>query len=389
MWIGPWESRAKAGFSEVARVRRAIGLMSGTSLDGVDVALIETDGERVAAFGPARTFPYEEADREIFRHAVRDARGLSDRSARPGVLAKAEELVTRRHAEAVEAFLAAEGIAAIGIDIVGFHGQTVFHDPEKTLTVQIGDGARLAERLGIPVVWDFRADDMAAGGQGAPLAPVFHRALAETARLTPPVLFLNIGGVANVTYVGADGALIAFDTGPGNSLLDDWTFARTGQPFDAEGRLATRGTPSETILARLLAHPYFALPPPKSLDRDAFAALLPTSLSDADGAATLLHFSARAAASALPLLPARPAACYASGGGRHNVALMRLLAEALEGIPIDPIETLGFDGDATEAQAFAFLAVRAAERLPLSYPMTTGVPAPQTGGRLSRPKILG
>jgi anhydro-N-acetylmuramic acid kinase len=359
--------------------------MSGTSLDGVDVALIETDGESVAAFGPAQTFPYQEADREVFRRATAAARALKDRAERPAPLAEAEQLVTLRHTEAVEAFLEAEGIAASDVDLVGFHGQTVFHDPKKALTVQIGDGQLLADRLGITTVWDFRADDMAAGGQGAPLAPVFHRALAATAGLARPVLFLNIGGVANVTYVGAGDELIAFDTGPGNALLDDWTRARTGRPFDADGRLAASGTPSPELLAKLLAHPYFALPPPKSLDRDAFSSLLPTALSDADGAATLLHFSARSVAAALDQLPARPVACYASGGGRHNAVLIRLLREAFAGIPLYSLEKLGFDGDATEAQAFAFLAVRAADRKPISYPLTTGVPRPLTGGRISHP----
>jgi anhydro-N-acetylmuramic acid kinase len=381
--------RGRDGDFEVPEIRRTIGLMSGTSLDGVDVALIETDGETIARFGPARTFPYEEVDRDIFRRATVAARAIKNRAERPGVLAEAERLVTLRHAKAVEAFLAAEGIAAGNIDLVGFHGQTVFHDPAKALTVQIGDGELLANRLGIAVVWDFRADDMAAGGQGAPLAPVFHRALAETAGLARPALFLNIGGVANVTYVGAGETLVAFDTGPGNALLDDWTFARTGKPFDADGKLAASGTANAKILAQLLAHRYFALPPPKSLDRDAFAALLPTTLSDADGAATLLHFTARATAAALARLPARPVACYASGGGRHNVALMRLLGDALADVPLQPLEALGFDGDATEAQAFAFLAVRAADRKPISYPLTTGVPAPLTGGRISRPATTG
>lgn len=378
-----WEIVQTAGIG-VAESRTAIGLMSGTSLDGVDVALIETDGERVAAFGPARTYPYAEADRELLRQATRDARALTDRTARPGVLAEAEALVALRHAEAVETFLAEEGIEAAAVAIVGFHGQTVFHDPAKGLTVQIGDGALLAKRLGIDVAWDFRAADMAAGGEGAPLAPVFHRALAETAGLERPVLFLNIGGVANVTYVGNGEELIAFDTGPGNALLDDWVFARAGRPFDRDGGLAASGTPSETHLARLLAHPYFALPPPKSLDRDAFAGLSPDDLSNADGAATLLHFSARSIAKAVDLLPLRPRACYASGGGRHNKAMMRLVGEALGDIPLAPLEALGFDGDATEAQAFAFLAVRTADGKPLSYPLTTGVASPQTGGRLSK-----
>jgi len=360
--------------------------MSGTSLDGVDVALIETDGERIAAFGPARTFPYAESDRKTFRHAFREARALSDRTARPGVLTEAETLVTLRHAEAVEGFLAAERIRAADVDLVGFHGQTVFHDPARALTVQIGDGQVLAERLGIPVVWDFRAADMAAGGQGAPLAPVFHRALATTAGLAGPVMFLNLGGVANITYVGRDGELIAFDTGPGNGLLDDWTLERTGKPFDLDGRLAASGKPSDAILAAMLEHPYFKLPPPKSLDRDAFSLAPLAELSDADGAATLLQFTVRNVAASQDLLPEPPRACYASGGGRHNAEMMRLLAKALKGIELKPLGVLGFDGDATEAQAFAFLAVRSVDRKPLSYPLTTGVPKPLSGGRLSRPR---
>ena len=370
----------------MAGLRKAIGLMSGTSLDGVDVALIETDGERIAAFGPAQTFSYSEQDRQIFRQAFKEARSLSDRAARPGILGEAETLVTLRHAEAVEAFLAAEEVRASDVDVVGFHGQTVFHDPARALTVQIGDGQSLADRLGISVVWDFRADDMAAGGQGAPLAPVFHRALAATAGLGGPIMFLNIGGVANITYVGQGDELIAFDTGPGNGLIDDWTLSRTGKPFDLDGRLAASGEPSEAILTSMLAHPYFQRPPPKSLDRDAFSLAALKELSAADGAASLLQFTVRTVAASLDLLPARPRACYASGGGRHNAEMMRLLADAMKGIELHPLNQLGFDGDATEAQAFAFLAVRSLAQKPLSYPLTTGVPKPLSGGRLSRPK---
>jgi anhydro-N-acetylmuramic acid kinase len=359
--------------------------MSGTSLDGVDVALIRTDGERIAACGPARTYPYDERDRTLVRQAYREARWLSDRAARPGALGPAETLVTDRHAEAVETFLRDEGLDGAAIDLVGFHGQNVFHDPARALTVQIGDGQALADRLGIPVVWDFRAADVAVGGQGAPLAPAFHRALAETARVERPTMFLNIGGVANITFVGEGDTLIAFDTGPGNGLLDDWTRKRTGNPFEADGRLAASGKPDERILQRLLADPYFALPPPKSLDRDAFAVETLAGLSDADGAATLLRFSVRSIAASIELLPEPPRTCFASGGGRHNRAMMAAISAALKGIPVKPIEALGFDGDATEARAFAFLAVRSADGKPLSYPLTTGVPGPISGGRLSRP----
>jgi anhydro-N-acetylmuramic acid kinase len=230
---------------------------------------------------------------------------------------------------------------------------------------------------------------MAAGGQGAPLAPVFHKALALTAGLDEPVVFLNLGGVANVTYVGPDGELIAFDTGPGNALLDDWTRARTGDPFDRDGQLAASGTPSGPLLRKLLAHPYFALPPPKSLDRNAFSVAALAHLSDADGAATLLQFTARAVAAARAHLPAAPRAWFASGGGRHNAALMRALAAKLGADAVRPLEALGFDGDATEAQAFAFLAVRAADGQAISFPLTTGVQQPLSGGRISGPRRLG
>jgi anhydro-N-acetylmuramic acid kinase len=373
----------------LAGFRKAIGLMSGTSLDGVDVALIETDGESIAAFGPTRTYPYAEEDRQIFRQAFKEARRLTHRGARPGVLARAEELVTQRHAQAVESFLAEQKVIASDVNLVGFHGQTVFHDPALALTVQLGDGQRLADRLGIPVVWDFRADDVAAGGQGAPLAPAFHRALANTANLERPVMFLNIGGVANITYVGPGDELIAFDTGPGNGLLDDWTFSRVGKAFDADGALAARGKASAAILESLINHPYFKLPPPKSLDRDTFPLAPIAGLSDADGAATLLQFTVKTIAASLELLPARPQACYASGGGRHNKEMMRRLADELEGVELQPLSVLGFDPDATEAQAFAFLAVRSFDRKPLSYPTTTGVPKPLSGGRLSRSRLNG
>lgn len=363
--------------------------MSGTSLDGVDVALVVTDGVHIGELGPAQTFSFAEEDRRIIRRAFEDAAGLTDRHARPGMLGAAEALVTLRHAEAVETFLDRFGVAAGDVDLVGFHGQTVFHEPGNGITVQIGDGQALADRLSIPVVWDFRAADMEAGGQGAPLAPAFHRALAETAAVQLPVVFLNIGGVANVTYVGADDELIAFDTGPGNSLLDDWTRERTGAPFDMDGRLAARGRPSSRVLEELLDHSYFAASPPKSLDRNAFPINALSNLSDADGAATLLFFSARSIALSLKHMPAPPRAWYASGGGRHNAELIRVLGTLLEGQAIHPLEALGFDGDATEAQAFAFLAVRAADGRPLTYPMTTGVPQPLSGGRMSRPASTG
>ena len=365
--------------------RTAIGLMSGTSLDGIDVALIETDGERVARFGPFRTVEYAAGDRDVLRQALAEAAKLTDRDARSRVLAKAEALVTLRHAEAVEGFLGEQGIDRDAVDLVGFHGQTVFHDPARRLTVQLGDGAALAERLRIPVAWDFRAADVAAGGEGAPLAPVYHRALAETAGLEGPVAFLNVGGVANVTWIGRDGELLAFDTGPGNALLDDWVSKHADMPFDRDGRLAARGTPSADILGQFLAHSYFSRTPPKSLDRNSFSASALAGMTASDGAATLVQFTARAVAASLAHSPEPPSAWYVCGGGRRNPEIMRVLAEALAPVPVRAVEALGFDGDAIEAQAFAFLAVRAADRLPLTFPATTGVPQSLTGGRLSRP----
>jgi anhydro-N-acetylmuramic acid kinase len=373
----------------VARIRTAIGLMSGTSLDGVDVALLRTDGDSIAELGPAHTYPYGDDDRRVLRQASKDALPLADRTERPGVLREAEALVTLRHAEAVERFLAGERLSVGEIDVVGFHGQTVFHDPARSLTVQIGDGQALADQLGTIVAWDFRADDMAAGGQGAPLAPVFHRALADAAGVEKPVVFLNLGGVANITYVAADGDLLAFDTGPGNGLLDDWAFARTGAMFDVDGRLAASGTASASTLATLLAHPFFSQPPPKSLDRNTFSVASLAGLSDADGAATLLSFSALAVKAATEHLPEVPRAWYASGGGRHNVELMRVLRDVLGDASLSPLEALGFDGDATEAQAFALLAVRTLEGKPITFPGTTGVAAPLTGGRISEPRSAG
>jgi anhydro-N-acetylmuramic acid kinase len=242
--------------------------MSGTSLDGVDVALLETDGERIAAFGPVGCRPYTDSEQGLLRRALQEGAGLADRFARPGVLAEAEAFVT--HAEAVEAFLGADRIDTSGITIVGFHGQTVLHKPAARLTVQIGDGAMLAARLKIPVAYDFRAADVAAGGQGAPLVPVFHQALARDLRRPHPIAVLNVGGVANVTYVDG-GDPIACDTGPGNALLNDFMRARTGAPFDLDGDQAARGRVLEEFIARVLAHEFFALPCPKSLDRNAFA----------------------------------------------------------------------------------------------------------------------
>jgi anhydro-N-acetylmuramic acid kinase len=306
-------------------------------------------------------------------------------------LAEAEAALTSLHAEAAAALLAREGVGPGEVAAIGFHGQTLLHRPERRLTWQIGDAAALAAATGIRVVHDFRGRDVAAGGQGAPLVPLFHAALVGAA--ARPVAVLNLGGVGNVTFLGAglgaEAEILAFDTGPANALLDDWALTHTGTPRDEGGALALAGRADEAVLAALLAHPYFAAPPPKSLDRLDFHRAVAASglarLGPADGAATLTAFTARAVAAALPHLPAPPRAWIVCGGGRHNPALMGALAAALFA-PVTRAEDAGWDGDAIEAQAFGFLAARSLRGLPLSLPGTTGVPAPMPGGRLAVPE---
>jgi anhydro-N-acetylmuramic acid kinase len=353
---------------------RTIGLMSGTSLDGVDAAWLETDGERIGEFGPTLTLPYDERLRSDLRRLLDLAPTLDPNDRR---LKSAEARLTEYHVRAV----AALGRSA---DFIGFHGQTILHQPQKRRTWQIGDAAELAWRTGVPVAHDFRTDDVAMGGEGAPLAPIYHAALARD--VAKPLAVLNIGGVANVTWVGDDGTLIAFDTGPGNGPLDDWITRRTGAAFDRDGALAHSGTVAQPVLDHLLAHPYFAKPPPKSLDRLDFAAALATSglerLLPPDGAATLVAFTAEAVASAP--LPAPPNRWLVTGGGRRNPAIMHALRTRL-GVPVDPVESLGWDGDALEAQCFGFLAARTQAGLPISFPGTTGAPRPLTGGKITQP----
>jgi len=356
---------------------RAIGLMSGTSMDGIDVAVLDSDGEAITGFGPAATYPY---DRQT-QARITAILGREDRQAQE--VREVERLLTEAHAAAVEQFLARHGEACAGVELVGFHGQTIFHAPDRQVTVQIGDGGLLARRLGLPVVFDFRSADVAAGGQGAPLAPAYHAAFAGLAGQAP-LAILNLGGVGNVTLVGSDGSLFAFDTGPANAMVDDWVRARSALAYDEDGRLAAAGRVDEAALAALLAHPYFAQGLPKSLDRNAFSAGPVQGLGLEDGAATLTAFTAATVVLAVPLLPQAPRRWLVCGGGRRNPTLMRMLAERLDR-PVEPVEGIGVDGDAVEAQAFAYLAIRVLRGLPLSFPGTTGVPRPMTGGRLVYP----
>jgi anhydro-N-acetylmuramic acid kinase len=362
---------------------RAIGLMSGTSLDGVDVALTETDGESIAGFGPSACRPYTPRERELLRRALADAAGLADRNARPGVLQEAEALVTEAHAQAAERFLRDNGLGK-DIAVVGFHGQTVLHRPEAGLTVQLGDGKALARRLRLPVAFDFRAADVAAGGQGAPLVPIFHRALAERLDRKDPTAVLNVGGVANLTYLHGAEAMIAFDTGPGNALIDDFMLARAGKAHDEGGAQAARGRVDEHLIARVLRHRFFGLPFPKSLDRNAFS-LDVSGHSLADGAATLTALTAAAVVQAVDLLPRPPRNWIVAGGGARNATLMRMLAARLAPATVLTADALGWSADALEAQAFAYLAVRTLCGLPITFPTTTGVAKPTTGGMVARP----
>lgn len=356
----------------------ALGLMSGTSMDGIDAALIKTDGERVTGFGPTSTTSYEDGLRDAIRASLGEAR--PDPAVAQGL--------TDAHAACIEAILSQHPEYKEKIKIVGLHGHTVLHAPAERMTVQIGDGPRLAARLGIDVVSDFRSADVAAGGQGAPFAPLYHRALCTD--METPIVVLNIGGISNVTWIGDPAAdPVAFDTGPGNALLDDWIAGTTDPAHDLafnltcdlDGQISAAGRIDRARLEILLDNPYFDAPPPKSLDRLDFSIDAVRGLSPEDGAATLARFTCETIVSNLRHLPAAPVKILVTGGGRKNPTLMSGLS-ALSGIPVAPVDSVGWDGDAIEAQAFGFLAVRSLRGLPLSVPTTTGVPVPTTGGRL-------
>jgi len=359
---------------------RAIGLMSGTSMDGIDAALIESDGDgKVRRCGFLSTsYP------DDFRARLQSVMG------NVGDVAGVASELTERHAEAVSALLTAEGVPSTEIDVIGFHGQTILHEPEQRRTVQIGAPDMLARATGRPVVFDLRLADVAAGGEGAPLVPVYHRAL--TRQLGSTVAVLNLGGVGNVTWIDGDAsagpeAMLAFDTGPANALVDDFVRVRRGERFDAGGVLAAKGRVDEVRLADLLSDPYFDRQPPKSLDRDHFARRAMAAvvdMTDEDGAALLTAFSAASVASAGRWFPHPALQWVACGGGRHNATLMTMLAERLK-TPIVSADELGWNGDAVEAEAFAYLAIRSLQGKPLTFPGTTRAPAPLTGGTVHRP----
>lgn len=353
-----------------------LGTISGTSADGIDLAEIATDGETITRFGPAETSAYRsETKRRVLETAALKGTARHDW---PEIAAA----VTEDHAGAIRAFIGKHGLAP---DAVVFHGQTVWHDPKAGETVQLGDPQALADALNLPVIGDVRLADMAAGGQGAPLVPVYHRALAKTlvGEGREPLCFLNIGGVANLTYIEGD-SLLAFDIGPGNAFLDDWVRRHGAGDFDAGGAISAKGQVDEARLEAALSHPFLREPGPKSLDRYSFSGSFAEGLGLEDGAATLLAFTARAIALSEGLLPKKPGLWLVCGGGRHNPALMQALQDLLKGEVLSA-DDYKIDGDALEAQAMAFLGARLKAGLPTTFPQTTGAIAPTVGGRLFLP----
>ena len=352
-----------------------LGLMSGTSMDGIDAALIKTDGVKIFDIGPATTIPYADSLKQLIRAAL-------GHRAPSSVLI---QTITDAHFEAVKSLLSENPGFEEKIKLIGMHGHTVVHAPNDKTTLQVGDGERLAKHIGINVVCDFRSTDVANGGQGAPLAPLYHSALAQD--LEKPVLIVNIGGIANVTWIGGDENLtpIAFDTGPGNCILDDWVQANTKERFDQGGEISAAGAPNNELVEKMMEHPYFNSPPPKSLDRLDLNYKCIFGLEPADGAATLVMYTCKTIMAALQYVPEPPKRLFITGGGRLNPTIMRELS-SLASVPVEPVEAIGWDGDMLEAQAFGFLAVRSIRGMHLSTPTTTGISAPASGGILHKAK---
>lgn len=373
----------------MAKLLTAIGLMSGTSMDGIDVALLRTDGETIVQRGPSAGYAYDARFRDRLKQGLDDARSIGRREERPGTLSDLERDLTLRHADAVRDFLRENKILPENVDVIGFHGQTVLHRPDEGLTVQIGDGRLLARETGIDVVHDMRANDMAHGGQGAPLIPAYHAAVARglsgRREIAAPVAFVNIGGISNLTFIGAGDALVAYDSGPGNTLIDQWVEAHAGIPYDQGGMIASEGSVLPELADRYLSHPFFAAEKRRSLDRNDFAPPTGNEASLDDGARTLAYVTAAAIMRSARHLPVAPKTFVICGGGRLNPVIMRdlsTLAEA-EGSRVLAAEALGLNGDSMEAEAWAYLAVRSLNGLPLTYPGTTGVSRPVSGGRLA------
>jgi anhydro-N-acetylmuramic acid kinase len=373
-------------------MKTAIGLMSGTSMDGIDVALLRTDGQGRVQRGAFLGVAYEPAFREKLKQALQDASAIRERTERPGIIAVVERELTERHAVAIGKFLEQNGLSSSDIDAVGFHGQTVLHRPDEALTVQLGDGQLLADLTGIAVVSDMRANDMVHGGQGAPLVPAYHAALAEGLDAPKrPICFVNIGGISNLTFIGRDGALTAFDSGPGNTLIDQWVEAQAGIPFDQGGMIGSEGQVIAELAESYLSQPFFTAKTRRSLDRNDFLPLRGDQAELADGARTLAYVAAAAIIRSSGHLPEAPGLFVIGGGGRLNTVLMADLATLARarGARVVSAEEVKLDGDAMEAEAWAYLAVRSMQGLPLTFPGTTGVAMPISGGRISYPSKTG
>jgi anhydro-N-acetylmuramic acid kinase len=356
---------------------KAIGVISGTSMDGIDVSIVETDGDTLVRPGAGNTFSYPADLRKTLQGLIAEpTRAQSE------PLEDLEQAVTQAHVGAIRRFMQDEGIAAEDVSLIGFHGQTVYHRPEVRFTRQLGIGAVVARELGIDTVDRFRHADVASGGEGAPFVPLYHRALASS--LDQPIMILNLGGVGNVTYIDGD-AVIAFDTGPASALLDDFILRRRGLSFDENGQLAASGKADRALVDAFMRNPFFDRPAPKSLDRQDFHARAKSveTLSDQDGAATLAEFTIESVLASLRHVPSKPQRWLVTGGGRRNAHFMKHLHARL-GVAVDPVEAVGWNGDFLEAQAFGYLAVRSTLGLPLSLPTTTGVPHPMPGGELHR-----
>ena len=369
---------------DIIKKANALGLMSGTSLDGVDIAAITTDGIDVYEFGPAMTVPYEDGLREKIRSILgKKPDNLED--ARQ--ICAVEQELTRFHAEVVKDFIETYG----GIyEVIGFHGHTIRHEPQNGYTHQIGDGRLLADLTGIKIVNHFRNADISAGGQGAPLIPVYHAALCGA--MEKPIAVLNIGGVSNLTWIGANGEMLAFDTGPGNAPVNDWVLRHGGMHMDYNGKLAIQGHVNEKIVNALMRHKFFAQYPPKSIDRDIFKDKLENleGLSLEDGAATATAFTAEAIAYSLAMyVPQLPEKLIVCGGGANNPTLMRFIRQRLHNVEVVSASELGWNTDAVEAQGFAYMAVRRLNNMPISFPGTTGVPVPMAGGEIHKPESSG
>ena len=367
----------------------ALGLMSGTSLDGVDAAFLETDGQQIIRLGPSLCLDYSDADKATLQEATQAALRWQFNGPRPNSFAAAEAVIHKCHLKALRALCADHPEWADKLAMIGFHGQTVLHHPPKAgvrgRTLQLGDGQALAKAAGVPVYYDFRTADVKAGGQGAPLAPVFHQALVSYSKLDRPTAILNIGGVGNVTLITKGGHIVASDTGPGNGPLDNWMAKNGLGDFDPDGKYAAAGTPHFPLVRKWLEREFFQRPAPRSADRYDFDVINDMDdLSVEDGAASLAAFTTLAAVYTLNNMREKPRSLIVCGGGRHNKAMMWMLREHLDAT-VKTAEDVGWNSDAIEAQAFAYLAVRAKWKLPLSFPMTTGIPKPMTGGRVAEP----